>query len=253
MRIAVVLAVVVAAACGGSSKKAETPKGGLGAGGNEDLNLPKVDNKLCDTKDKKVQLYDLNQDGQPDVWKLIGEKDHMTCKQVDLNHDGKKDYVAQFDENGNIILEEYDFDFDGKFDARVYFDRKTGKRYAAERVSGFGDKPDVWEKYGPDEKLEAVRRDRNSDGRPDYWEQYLTGTLDKILYDDNFDGKVDRKEEAHPERDLGAAAEAAMKADESAPPPPPVAEPAAEKKEEPAAPAPKKPATPPATKKPEKR
>lgn len=224
-KILVGFAVLAAAACGGGQKK-ETVQPARTAAGNEDLNLPKVDNDLCETKGKKVSLYDLNQDGKPDVWKLYDEKaarnanaELMTCKQVDLNHDGKKDYVAQFDEAGNIIVEEYDFDFDGKFDARLYFDRKTGKKYAAERVSGFRNDPDVWEKFGPDEKLEALRRDRNGDGRPDYWEQYLGGSLDKVLYDDNYDGQVDRKEEAHPERDLGSQTGAAAAAEETNVPP----------------------------------
>jgi hypothetical protein len=220
MRRLVVLAVL-ASACGGGSKGA-APKGG--EAGNDDLHIPKVDPKLCDTKNKKVVTFDLNKDGKPDVWKLYEEKDTkgggadvLTCKQVDLNHDGKKDYVAEYDDNGNLIAEEYDFDFDGHFDARVHIDKKTGKKYAVERMSGFNEKPDVWEIYGPDEKLESVRRDRNGDGKPDYWEQYLAGNLDKILYDDNYDGTVDRKEEAHPAREIGAApaAEGAV----AAPPP----------------------------------
>jgi hypothetical protein len=241
--------ILLITACGGSAKKAEAPKtGGLGEGGNEDLNIPKTDASLCDPKGKKVALFDLNQDQKPDVWKLLGDKDRLTCKQVDLNHDEKKDYTAQFDESGNIIAEEYDFDFDGRFDARIHFDRKTGKRFAAERVSGFREKPDVWEKYGSDEKVEAVRRDRNGDGRPDYWEQYLMGSLDKILYDDNFDGTIDRKEEAHPERDLGAAPAVEETAPALAQPkiPEPEPEPA---KGEPAKKEPAKKAAPPAKKK----
>jgi hypothetical protein len=225
---------VAAVACGGGSKKATTARP-LAGGGNEDLGIPKVDEKLCDAGGKRVSLFDLDQDGKPDVWKILAEKtergaksEKLVCKQVDLNHDGKKDYAAQYDDAGNIILEEYDFDFDGKFDARVHFDRKSGKKYAAERVSGFGDRPDVWEKYGEDERIEALRRDRNGDGRPDYWEQYLGGSLDKILYDDNFDGKPDRKEEAHPERDVAAPAAPA----EAAVPAPAVEEPATETKSE---------------------
>jgi len=229
------IALAAAAACGGSQTKVAGP---TAASGNEDLHIPSVNPELCDPKGKKVTLYDLNHDGKPDVWKLTQEKeehgtkvDVLTCKEVDLNHDGKKDYVAQYDENGNLILEEYDFDFDGHFDARIHFDKKTGKKFAIERMSQFGDKPDVWEKYGPDEKLETVRRDRNGDGKPDYWEQYLAGQLDKILYDDDFDGKVDRKEEAHPERDLGTATSAAAAATapapetKTAPAPPPAAPP----------------------------
>ncbi len=201
--VALLVGGLCAGGCGGGAKKVAGPT----VTGNEDLGLPAVDAKLCDTKGKKVALFDLNQDGKPDVWKLTedaGKGDQPTCKQVDLNHDGKKDFVTQYDEAGKIVLEEYDFDFDGKIDARVHFDRKTGRKVAAERVASFGERPDVWEKYGDGESLEAMRRDRNGDGKPDYWEQYLGGNLDKILYDDDFDGKVDRKEEARPGRGLGA-------------------------------------------------
>ena len=47
--------------------------------------------------------------------------------------------------------------------------------------------------------------DRNNDGQPDLWEQYKDGVLIAILYDDNFDGKVDRREEipgAHPKIEM---------------------------------------------------
>lgn len=216
-----VASVAALGACAGTQKPATGP---VGTSGNEDLHIPKVNPELCDPKGKKVALYDLNHDGKPDVWKITQERnehgttvDVLTCKEVDLNHDGKKDYVAQYDENGNLILEEYDFDFDGHFDARIHFDKKTGKKFLVERMSGFGDTPDVWEKYGPDDKLETVRRDRNADGKPDYFEQYLAGQLDKILYDDDYDGKIDRKEEAHPERDLGFAAANAAAQDATAP------------------------------------
>ena len=35
----------------------------------------------------------------------------------------------------------------------------------------------------------------NGDGNPDYWEQYKDGALVAILYDDDYDNKVDRKDE----------------------------------------------------------
>jgi hypothetical protein len=50
-----------------------------------------------------------------------------------------------------------------------------------------------------------VRRDRNKDGKPDVWEQYKGGVLIAILYDDDFDGKVDRRDEipgAHPKVEM---------------------------------------------------
>jgi hypothetical protein len=93
-----------------------------------------------------------------------------------------------------MIVEDFDFDFDARFDARYHYDRKTGKKFLVERVSGFAKQTDLWEKYDSGEKMESVRRDRNVDGKPDYWEQYTAGELEKILYDDDFDGKVDRQD-----------------------------------------------------------
>ena len=196
------------AACGGS-QKAQTGGStkGIGASGEVseagDLKIPKVDATLCDTSGKDVAKFDLNRDGKPDVWKLYKTKSEkgtnvqiMTCKQVDLDHEGRKDYVAQFDDTGAIIVEEYDFDFDGKFDSRVHYDQKTNKRYLVERSTQFGSGPDTWEKYDASERVESIRRDRNGDKKPDYWEQYRDGTLETILFDDDYDGKVDRQESA---------------------------------------------------------
>jgi hypothetical protein len=205
MRVALLgfFVVLGAGACGGGAKKdTESPRTVSGGGGGEDLRIPTVDAGACDEAGKKVAVYDLNQDGKPDVWKYIAEKDEkgtkieaMVCKKVDLNHDGKVDYMVQYDDAGNIKYEEYDFDFDGKFDARFYYDAKSKRKMLVERVSGFTGKVDIWEKYGADDKLESVRRDRNGDGRPDYWEAYIGGVLVQILYDDDYDGKVDRKDE----------------------------------------------------------
>ena len=84
----------------------------------------------------------------------------------------------------------------------------------------FDGKPDVWEKYDPDEQARdrAPRSQRRRQAR-------LLGAVPRrrssieILYDDDFDGKVDRKEEAHPERDLGTATSAAAAASGPAPAP----------------------------------
>src|SRR5262245_51346224 len=201
MRLA--LLGILLTACGGGQKLAtETPRTVTGGGAAEDLRIPAVDAQACDASGKKVAQFDLNQDGKPDVWKYVVERNErgttveaMVCKKVDLNHDGKVDYIVQYDDAGNIKYEEYDFDFDGKFDARFHYDLKTRRKAVVERVSGFTGRVDFWEKYGPDEKIESVRRDRNGDGKPDYWENYVNGTLVQILYDDDYDGKVDRKEE----------------------------------------------------------
>lgn len=197
---------LVAAGCGGAGKGGGSTEGITGS---NQKNIPKVDPELCDTSGKQVQTFDLNQDNTPDVWKLYAtvEEDGtkvevLTCKQVDYDHDGKKDYVAVYNKTGEMVAEEFDFTFDGRFDAREHYDKKGGKVYMVERDLDHNKNPDTWEKYDPDGNLESVERDRNGDGKADLWEQYQRGVLLAILYDDDFDRKVDRKESGRPQSPL---------------------------------------------------
>jgi hypothetical protein len=184
-----------AAGCNKNKKDASAPKDA----GDTSSSVSKVDPTLCETSGKNVITYDLNRDNRPDVWKMYKVDDQggtkleiLTCKQVDFDHDGRKDWVVGYTPRGSNAFEKADFDYDGRFDMSAVYDPKTGKRI---------------------ESLTAVRRDRNADGEPDYWEQYKDGALVAILYDDDFDKKVDRKEEVPglrpkfvaPEPEAGAA------------------------------------------------
>jgi len=206
-RLGIACGVVVLAAgvsCGGGSKS--TKVGGdtqtMGQTDTGDVRVPRVDSSLCDTAGKKISTFDLNHDNKPDVWKLFKQVDEggttievLTCKQVDLDRDGRKDYVITYNTKGAKVTEEFDFDFDGRFDARHFYDEKTARVYLVERDSDYDKSPDIWEKYTKDGVIESVRRDRNADGKPDVWEQYTTGFLTAILWDDDFDARVDRKDE----------------------------------------------------------
>ena len=201
--ISATLAGLLAAGCGGKNKNEGTGPDGMGTS-NQQL-IPKVDPELCDTSGKQVQTFDLNQDNKPDVWKLYASVEEggttveiLTCKQVDYDNDGKKDYVAVYNRRGEMVAEEFDFTFDGRFDAREHYDKKTGGIYMVERDLDHDKKPDTWEKYASAGALESIERDRNGDGKADLWEQYQAGQILAILYDDDFDGKVDRKESARP-------------------------------------------------------
>jgi hypothetical protein len=196
----------VLAACHGSNKDT-TPK-------NEslDASIPKVDPTLCDTAGKNVVTFDLNHDNKPDVWRLYKTEDEggtkvefMTCKQVDFDHDGRKDFVEAYNRKGNLLFQKYDVDFDGKWDISKIYDPKTGQLAEVERDTDFDGKFDVKETYDTSGALLSVERDRNGDGKADYWEQYKDGVLIAILYDDDFDGKVDRRDEipgAHPKVEM---------------------------------------------------
>ncbi len=185
-----------AAGCKGK-KESTTPKDAAA-----DAAIPKVDPTLCETEGKNVLTYDLNKDSRPDVWRLYKTEDeggttveYMTCKQVDLDHDGRKDWVVGYNRKGTVLYERADFDYDGKFDMSSLYDPKSGTLLETERdIDGDG-KFDLKEIYDKNGQLSSVRRDRNGDGEPDVWEQYKDNILLAILYDDDFDKKVDRREE----------------------------------------------------------
>ncbi|MGE0871963.1 MAG: hypothetical protein AB7P03_25620 [Kofleriaceae bacterium] len=188
-------AVLFAIACGGSNKKDTLNQ-------TSDSSVPKVDPTLCDANGKNIVTYDLNKDNRPDVWRLYQVEDEggtkvefMTCKQVDFDHDGRKDWVVGYNRKGTPLFEKADADFDGKWDVSRVYDTKLGAVAEAERDTDFDGKFDVKESYDTAGQLSAVKRDRNSDGQPDLWEQYKDNILLAILYDDDFDGKVDRREE----------------------------------------------------------
>src|SRR5678816_1282178 len=190
------LALLVLGACHGKNDST-TPKNETA-----DSAVPKVDPTLCDTNGKNVVTYDLNHDNKPDVWRLYKSEDEggtkvefLTCKQVDFDHDGRKDWVVAYNRKGNTLYEKADFDYDGKWDMSKVYDTKINQLAEVERDTDFDGKFDVKEVYDSAGQLTSVRRDRNGDGQPDLWEQYKDGVLLAILYDDDFDGKVDRREE----------------------------------------------------------
>ena len=188
--------MVAVTACGKGKKGATTPKGGAG------MSSLAVDPTLCETGGKNVVTYDLDRDNRPDVWRLYKSDEEggtkvewLTCKQVDFDHDGRKDWVVGFNRKGSRMFEKVDMDYDGKFDLSSTFDPKTGVVAEIERDKDFDGKFDYKELYRTDGTIDSVRQDKNGDGKPDRWEQYREGVLVAILYDDNFDEKVDRREE----------------------------------------------------------
>jgi hypothetical protein len=189
--------IMAVAACKKNKGDSTTPQNEGG-----DAEVAKVDHTLCDTTGKNVITYDLNRDNRPDVWRLYKTEDEagtridvLTCKQVDFDHDGRKDWVVAYNRKGAVLFEKADFDYDGRFDMSAIYDVKTGKILEIERDSDFDGKYDLKELYDLEGRLTSVRKDRNGDGQPDQWEQYRDGQLIAILYDDDGDSKVDRREE----------------------------------------------------------
>lgn len=179
-------AALATAACKGK-KEDTTPKNASGA-------AAKVDPTLCEESGKRIETFDLNKDGKPDVWRLYAG-DTLTCKQDDFDHDGRKDWVVAYNRKGAVLFEKADFDYDGRFDMSAIYDVKTGKIVEVERDSDFDGKYDLKELYDTAGQLTSVHRDRDGSGAVDLWEQYRDGKLIAILYDDDGDTKVDRRED----------------------------------------------------------
>jgi hypothetical protein len=197
--VAIVLGMAVAPAACNKNKSAKTTDAVKDAA---DAKAPGPDPGLCDVVGKRVVLFDLNRDRAADVWKVFSRTEEaetrtelMSCKQVDFDHDGRKDYVVEYDAKGGKRIERFDFDFDGRFDAAFELHERSGKPVKVQRDSNFDGRFDLLEEYDENGVLESVERDRNSDGKADLWEQYLRGKLVAILYDDNSDEEVDRREE----------------------------------------------------------
>jgi len=197
---AVLLGLALIAGAGACKKKGGETTTPSNTGG--DTAVAKVDETLCETSGKNVVTYDLNRDNRPDVWRLFKTEDEagtrldiLTCKQVDFDHDGRKDWVVGYDRKGAVLYEKADFDYDGRFDMSAVYDVKTGKIIEVERDSDFDGKYDLREMYDSAGVISSVRKDRDANGEPDVWEQYKEGALIAILYDDDGDAKVDRREE----------------------------------------------------------
>jgi hypothetical protein len=210
--LAVCGAAIVLCGCPAEQQKAQ-PKTGTGS------SVTAEDRSRCNASGKRVVTLDLNQDKQPDVWKIYAAKTEggskvevLTCKEQDLNYDGRKDIWIYYDDTGNRQMEEMDLDFDGKVDLITI--RRGGKVVRQELDTNYDGKPDIW-KHFVDEVLERVERDSNYDGRVDYWEYYEGGQLDRVGYDKDGDGKPEELDRAPAQ--ATAAAPPPAKKEEKAP------------------------------------
>jgi hypothetical protein len=186
--VAIALLAGTVISCKGTTKASE--RGGLKVAGTVE------DRSRCDTSGKRVVKLDINDDKQPDVWKLYSSKkegdttvEMLVCKERDLNFDGRKDIWYYYDDEGNLTLEEMDLDFDGRVDLVTV--RRAGKVLRQEMDSNHDGQADVW-KHFEAEVLVRIERDSNHDSKVDYWEYYEGGQLDRIGYDRNGDGRVDQ-------------------------------------------------------------
>lgn len=151
--------------------------------------------------------YDANKNGRIDTWTEMDGTRPLRSR-IDSNEDGRIDRWEYYDAAGKLARVGFsrraaDKDKDDKPDAWA-FSNAAGRIERVE-ISSSGDesKIDRWEFYdvsdgssttadgaGP---LMRVEADINGDGRRDKWERYANGVVQTAEFDENHDGRPDRR------------------------------------------------------------
>jgi hypothetical protein len=87
----------------------------------------------------------------------------------------------------------YDANKNGRIDTWTYMDGKTILRSEIDRDED--GRIDRWEYHAADGTVERVRleEDGDGDGKPDKWETYVAGKITTVDFDENGDGRADRR------------------------------------------------------------
>lgn len=106
----------------------------------------------------------------------------------------KQTTQATYDpKTGRLQRLTYDANKNGRIDTWTYMD---GKRVLRSEIDRDEDgRIDRWEFHGAEGTLDAVRaeEDGDADGKPDKWETYAGGRMSSVAFDENADGRPDRR------------------------------------------------------------
>jgi hypothetical protein len=142
----------------------------------------------------KELTYDADRNGRIDTWTEMDGNRRLRSR-LDRNEDGRIDRWEYYDAGGRLVKVGFSRRDNGHPDA--WAEPGPEGRIARVLVSSTGDesKIDRWETYDPatPDLLTAAEEDTNRDGRPDKWEAYSSGQLQRALFDENGDGRADRQ------------------------------------------------------------
>jgi hypothetical protein len=87
----------------------------------------------------------------------------------------------------------YDANRNGRIDTWTYMDGKTILRSEVDRDED--GRIDRWEYHAADGTVERIRveEDDDGDGTPDRWETYVDNRISSVAFDENADGRPDRR------------------------------------------------------------
>jgi hypothetical protein len=206
--------------------------GGDAASGVANAKLPEgvrsevIEHEACDESGNKVELLDANNDGKPDIKRVL-KNGREICRITDLNHDGKPDMFEYYDATGQLRRRESDYDDNNIVNAIEHFE--NGKLVRRELDTTNQGRIDTWDTFDPATGKRTKReRDSNGDGRIDQWWTYDASGGVTIAIDRNGDGQPDPDSNillgANGQvvaGDAGALGVADASAPEAVPPPPP--------------------------------
>lgn len=148
----------------------------------------------------KELTFDANRNGRVDTWtEMDGSRPRRS--RLDTDEDGTLDRWEYYDAEGRLTKVGLSRKRNGRPDAWAY--AAADGRIARIEVSSTGDESriDRWEYYdtaaapAPDGAgpLQRVEEDGNHDGRVDKWEHYIDGALKTAAFDEDGDGRPDRR------------------------------------------------------------
>jgi hypothetical protein len=144
--------------------------------------------------------FDANRNGRIDTWTEM-EGNRPLRSRIDTNEDGTVDRWEYYDASGKLVRVGFSRKAAGRPDAWAY-STPEGRLDRIESSSvADNERIDRWEYYdaagvpGADgtSPLLRVEEDTNHDGRRDKWEHYADGVVRTAEFDENGDGRPDRR------------------------------------------------------------
>ncbi len=173
--------------CGGSDT-GSTPTDKTPA--SEVQTAPPLKHEPCEDSQGRVETVDINNDGKPDIRRIIDKgSGRELCRVADLNHDGKPEIISYYDEKGDLRRREASYETSDAVSAIEYFE--GGKLVRRELDTTGQRKVDTTDTFDPASGKRTKReRDTNGDGKVDQWWVWEGDKL-TIDQDKNFDGQPD--------------------------------------------------------------
>ena len=144
-----------------------------------------------------LQLIDIDQDGQTDVWNTYHpRKDSapiLIKKVLDINKDGMGDIWSFYADDGAITEEHFDMNFDQIVDRKEYY--QEGKIISSVLDMDGDGNPEIIRRI-KNGKLYRTKIDTNGDSQQDLWQALdKNGKIDKYVQDTDGDGVMDKRVE----------------------------------------------------------